>query len=479
MSLQFRSLQCRTALATATVTALTGGLLAVVSATPAGAAAAKYADDFNGDGHRDVAIGAPYKAVGGASAAGGVVVSLGSASGLTEKNVSLTQSSAGVAGAPEEGDHFGMSLASGDLDRDGYADLVVGADGEDVGSVEGQGSVTILWGGTKPFTISTTTVVDSPEKWQAHGWDVAVGDFTGDSGADLAVIEPGAVVVYEGGFSRGSQPASAYTLTVPGAPLRYSEASVGDVNGDGKDDLAVTGDAGTGRPATDLYTGQEGRPYRAQRVEDGNTAVALGDINGDGFDDMATSLTWPEFFSVDDPSDGAGYVTVRYGGSTGFGDGLVLHQDTAGVPGANEDGDGWGSSLAIGDVTGDGRSELVVGANGEWLGDLENAGDVTVFRGSASGVATSGVVRIDQDTAGVPGTAETDDLFGARVRIADYDRDGKGDLAVTASFENDRSGGLWTLPGTSSGLTGSGSASLSSADFGLASGSRLGETMQD
>lgn len=104
---------------------------------------------------------------------------------------------------------------------------------------------------------------------------------------------------------------------------------------------------------------------------------------------------------------------------------------------------------------------------------------MTVFRGSASGVSQSGVVRISQDTAGVPGVAETDDLFGAQVRLADYNNNGKADLAVTASFENDRSGGLWTLPGSSSGLTGSGSKSLSSADFGLASGSRLGETLLD
>lgn len=192
------SLQLRTVVAIAAAAALTSGLLTAVTAAPAVAAPARYADDFNGDGHRDLAIGMPYKTIDGASAAGGVIVTFGSATGLTTKRVGLNQSSSGVPGTPEDGDRFGISIAGGDLDADGYADLVVGADHEGVGSNEGQGSVTILWGGTKPFTSSTTTTVADPHPWQAHGWDVAVGDFTGDSGADLAVIESESVAVYAG-----------------------------------------------------------------------------------------------------------------------------------------------------------------------------------------------------------------------------------------------------------------------------------------
>lgn len=170
---------------------------------------------------------------------------------------------------------------------------------------------------------------------------------------------------------------------------------------------------------------------------------------------------------------------MRYGSASGVGDPVVIHQNSVGVPGADEDADGFGSSLAIGDITADGRAELVVGVNGEDLGSTKNAGDVAVFRGSASGVSMSGVVRISQGTTGVPGGPETDDLFGGQVRLADYNHNGKADLAVTAPFENGRNGALWTLLGTASGLTGSGSKVFGSDDYGLANGSRLGESLLD
>ncbi|MFD7389307.1 hypothetical protein ACFV46_12665 [Streptomyces sp. NPDC059852] len=90
-------------------------------------------------------------------AAGAVVVLHGSASGVsaTHRTV-ITQATTGVPGTPEESDGFGTSVASADLDRDGYADLdrdgyadlLVGTPSEAAGTLGGIGSLTLVWGGS-------------------------------------------------------------------------------------------------------------------------------------------------------------------------------------------------------------------------------------------------------------------------------------------------------------------------------------------
>jgi len=103
------------------------------------------AGDFNGDGRADLAVGASGEDVGTPNAAGTVNVIYGSAAGLVVGgNQSWDQTS--LAGVPETGDVFGDAVAAGDFNRDGRADLAVGAQGEDVGDNVAAGAVNVAYG---------------------------------------------------------------------------------------------------------------------------------------------------------------------------------------------------------------------------------------------------------------------------------------------------------------------------------------------
>jgi hypothetical protein len=154
----------------------------------------------------------------------------------------------------------------------------------------------------------------------------------------------------------------------------------------------------------------------------------------------------------------------------------VVHQDSTGVPGAGETDDAFGGAVSTGDINGDGYADVAVAASGEDLGSAAEAGSVTVLFGSASGLRTSGAQSYTQNTSGVPGTAEAWDRFGSAVDLTDLTKDGKAELVIGVDGENS-AGGVWTLRGTSTGLTTTGAKGLTAADISLKYGNSLGSVI--
>ncbi|MGN9755900.1 FG-GAP repeat domain-containing protein [Streptomyces sp. SD31] len=466
------------ALATATVAAaLTAGPL--LTAVPAAAAPAKYADDFNGDGYRDLATAAPYTPVGGKTDAGAVVVNYGSANGISaSRRTVLTQNTAGIPGAAEQGDEFGTSLTSGDLNRDGYADLVIGSNGENAEA----GAVVIVWGGQNGLSGGQVVPDPAPSAHDEYGMSLAVGDFSGDGRADLAVGSTGSDVwIHKGGFTKASGAASRYELATDlysGIIYGAQSLAAGDVNGDGIADLVVSGSqAETYDDGTFVYLGSASGLTRQTFLQNGaDELAAVGDLNGDGYADVVTST-----YGDDGVTSIGGSVNAYLGSADGVRTRpqTTITQDTPGVPGSDEEGDWFGNALSIADINGDGYGDLAVGTIHETIGTAKIAGSVTVLRGSATGLTTTGAQSFTQNTAGVPGTAESADRFGASVRLSDLNGDRKADLSVGADGENHPAGSIYSLRGSASGVTTNKAISFGPGSTGLPTSGylRLGQVM--
>jgi hypothetical protein len=281
---------------------------------------------------------------------------------------------------------------------------------------------------------------------------------------------------------------AASLLTMP--PVAASVAGVAvaptraDFDGDGLDDVATnaptpgvvtvryTGTGGTavlGSPAAELPGGE---------VSNSNTfgyALAAGDFDGDGSDDLAVGDMSESIGTLWD----AGGVWVFWGGPFGLESGrhpVHLHQDTPGIGGAREGHDAFGWSLAAGDLTGDGRADLVVGAPFETLGSAYEAGMVTFIPGAAGGFDPVRSRNYTQSTPGVSGAPERADLFGRTLAVGDVTGDGRGDLAVATPDEN-VFGMVQVLRGTVDGPVGTGSSAVMGASLTPGPAQKLGTSL--
>jgi hypothetical protein len=516
-------------LAVAAVTAFSGlsvvGLAPSASAAAASAASAGSAAvtipaqpyDFNGDGYVDEAIGSPYGTVSGHQYAGFVNIIYGSSAGLnTGKRQVFSQNSTNVPGAAEAGDHFGYSLASADLDHDGYADLAVGAPDEDTGNGTNAGGIVYLWGSPTGLVADASSwddefptfddqgaMTSGPGPNHRWGESLSIGDIEHDGWAELFISIPGdsnfkwfiwgppapaatkastAKYTPRAGEVMGRSSAKnvknandtkAQVGTLSATDVNSSWLAAGDVTGDGRDDVVYAWNDADAAVVEDRH-GFIVFPGTADGVLDGEVAtgvldvsvntVTVGDFDANGFADVALGQT-------PDAEHLGGQVMVFKGAATNVsldpGAFYSVHQDTPAVPGAGEAGDAFGAQIAAGDINLDGKADLVVGAPTEDVGTVADAGATFIVLGSATGLTGTGSQAITQDTAGVPGGCEKGDKLGTQVTLLDNNKDGRADLTAGAPAENAGDGMISWLKGTATGVTGTGSIGVGAGTFGV------------
>jgi Ca2+-binding RTX toxin-like protein len=474
--------------------------------------------DINGDGFDDLIIGAPFGAAAGNAKAdaGDSYVVFGKASGWGAA-IDLTTIAAGTGGfvihGQDAGDRSGSSVASaGDINGDGFADLIIGARrGDAAGNAKAEaGDSYVVFGKASGWgaAIDLTTIAAGTGGFVIHGQDgrdysgysvASAGDINGDGFADLiiganggdaagnakagagesyvvfgkasgwgAAIDLAAIAGGVGGFVINGRDGGA----IAGDSSGGSVASAGDINGDGFDDLIIGAASGDGAgiakanagesyvvfgkvtgwtAAIDLATiagGTGGFVIYGRDSGDtsGISVDTAGDFNGDGFADLIIGADRSR--GADNAKRSAGESYVVFGQGAGWGAAIDLESVAGGtggfvIYGRDESDYSGGSVASAGDVNGDGFDDLIIGA---LLGDGTSTrrdwdcGESYVVFGKASGWSSINLSDIAAGRGGfVINGRFPGDRSGVSVASAgDVNGDGFADLIIGAE------GGDWT-----------------------------------
>jgi len=393
--------------------------------------------DFNGDGIGDLAIGVPGKireknrtsfcifdCVIKIHAAGGVVILYGTPNdGLTRSgrqfwdqdgSLILTSSSArqqDIQDEAEETDYFGSALAAGDFDGDGDSDLAIGVPGEGVEALSEQGddygAVHVLFGSSSGLTNANNDLRGGRDPDDDFGSALAAGNFNGDS--RRISIGPFLVAI----------PVDDLAIGVPGD----GELEVGAVR--------VFYGSSSGFGLSQEFTQNDLFPGDSEPEDRFGSVLAAGDFDGNGKKDLAVGVPREDItvFRNATPVNltDAGEVKIIYSSNTP-GVGLATanaqrwNQDMMGFnvfamtgSGLSDKPDKFGSSLSAWNYGKGTQAELVIGVPNANVGSNLDAGAVNVLYGPITPIRALGIGHQywHQNSAGIPGSAEAYDHFGA------------------------------------------------------------------
>ncbi|MER6914785.1 FG-GAP-like repeat-containing protein [Streptomyces sp. NPDC000594] len=440
-------------------------------------------EDFDGDGYRDLAVGAPGGTVNGKERVGHVSVLYGSASPtLPGRRQLIHQDQPGIPGTAESGNAFGAGLATGDLDRDGFTDLVVGAPIERNGPGRPASPLTVLWGGPKGLS-GAAHLPDGADAETSLGKHVVAADLDGDGDQDVATVEgTGSLRVLSGPFGRDGSAAGVSVRTETDHFIL--DLAAGDIDGDGRTDLAAVrhffeeGDSRHLAVWRGTRQGPAGRPQvvpgTAGWTLAGGDQLDVGDIDRDGYEDIVMGRSDGYDNDPTVPRAKGGVVTFVPGSKRGaIGERAVhINQDSPGVPGTATPDDHFGSGVSVADIDGDGYEDVAAGVRAKEVGGVRDAGAVVTLHGSAKGLRSTGARSFTQSTAGVPGVSEPWDFFGSNTKLADLNGDRRAELAVAAGGENGRAGAVWVFRATKSGITANGSVTFGNGAMGAVAAPR-------
>ncbi|MBD3393575.1 MAG: hypothetical protein GF418_15685, partial [Chitinivibrionales bacterium] len=381
------------------------------------------AGDVNGDGLSDVIVGA-YRFTDGESEEGAAFVFHGAVS------IAPTQSIQSGSGS---NNIFGTGISSaGDVNGDGFSDIIIGAPGWHDGTDIGEGGAFVYHGGGSGILFNEpacTLEINTPLSFLGTSVSCA-GDINADGYADVIVgaprysstgkVENGAVYAFHGSASGlSTSPAWGDFGSSDSAWLGQCVSGAGDVNGDGFADIIVGAPSFADTGKAYLYLGSESglssNPVWAAKAHTkmtkfGKSVASAGDVNGDAFSDVVIGEARH--------SANGGAAFVFHGSPQGLSDVADWTKKEL------SSSDRFGCSVAsAGDVNGDGYGDVIIGAK---YHGADNNG-VYVFHGSEHGLSLTEDILLGTDQSGA--------YFGSDVACAgDVDADGYSDVLVGATY---------------------------------------------